>query len=66
MSLDVSDCVKVEGNRFYLTENIASGKDVKFKTMWKGKMWFFEANVASDNRALNLTCIGSMNDITKI
>jgi hypothetical protein len=66
VSFDVSDIVKVKGNKFYLTERVAPRKSVSFKTDWKGGRWFFEADVDTDGTTLHLTCIGSMNSVTKV
>tara|TARA_Y100000310_G_scaffold95193_2_gene93035 strand:+ start:3048 stop:3230 length:183 start_codon:yes stop_codon:yes gene_type:complete len=59
MKLDVSDCIRVKGDAFTLTEKIAPGKEVKFTTVWRDKEWFFEGIVSKDGKKVNLMLLMS-------
>ena len=58
--LDVSGSIKEKSGKFYLTEKISAGKNVKFKINKEDSAWYYEGHVSSDQKTVHITCIASL------
>lgn len=58
--IDVSDIIEVKKGKFLLTEDVAAGKNVTFRTKFRGQQMYFEGYVTDDKRRVCIMAIGSV------
>ena len=58
--IDISNTGKVKGDKFTITEEIVAGKEVTFKTKWRGKEWLFQGHIGKDKKTVHLTMLHSL------
>ena len=59
--LDITSEVVSDGEFFKTKDEIAPGKNVRFKATWKNnKEWYFEGRIGDDRRSIHITAIGSL------
>ena len=58
--LDVSDMIKVNGDKFTLTEDLTPDREVQFKTIWRDKEWFFQGHIGKDKRNVHIMMMQSL------